>query len=87
MLLSFAIVSLSVAETIKVSVPEMECENCSQAIEARLKQEKEISNITTDVKNRVVELKTADSVTISDEKLKEMFKDSGFEASTIERVN
>lgn len=87
LLLSVSIIGISSAETVKVSVPEMECESCSRAIEARLKQEKDISGIVVDIKNRVVTLSTVDSAKISDERLREVFKDSGFEAGTIERLN
>jgi copper chaperone CopZ len=84
---SFAVcLTNSLAETIKISVPEMECENCSHAVEDRLKQDKDITKISTDLKERVVTVYTVDSVKVSDEKLKALIKDSGFEATSIERV-
>jgi len=80
-------ISSSFAEVIKISIPEMECANCSNAIENRLKQEKDITKISIDLKQRAVSVETAESVKISDERIRELVKDSGFEAKEIVRVN
>ena len=79
-------ISGAIAETIKVSIPDMECDHCSQAVEDRLKLEKDITKISIDLKERVVTIHTVDSVKIPDEKINALIKDSGFEAKSIERV-
>ena len=77
----------AIAETIRISVPEMECDNCSKAIKDRLKLEKDITKVSIDLKERVVTVNTADSAKVTDERLNALIKDSGFEAKSIERVN
>jgi len=85
----FITVSLGIAlaDTIKVSIPDMECEHCSKSVEDRLKLEKDITKISIDLKERVATIYTVDSVKVSDEKIRELIKDAGFEAKSIERIN
>lgn len=78
--------ALSFAETIRISVPEMECDHCSGAVEARLKLEKEIEKVETDAKARVVTVVLKDGEKLSDEKLRELVKDAGFSSDKIERL-
>lgn len=77
--------SSAVAEKVRVSVPEMDCEHCSHAIEDRLKREKDISKVEIDLKSKEISIYTVDPTKISDEELRALIKDSGFEATTIVR--
>lgn len=77
--------SAALADTITVHVPDMECESCSSAIEARVKREPGIVSVKTDVKERVVTIVTADTTKLTDDKVKELVKDAGFSAEHIDR--
>jgi copper chaperone CopZ len=74
------------AETIIVSVPEMECGNCSRAIETRLKQQKEVTAVSSDTTKREVTITTDDSTKFSDEEIKALIQDAGFDAGEVKRA-
>ena len=85
-ILSLGLFASSVsAEVIKVLIPEMECQNCSNAIKDRLKKESGISKITPDVDTKVVTIETDDSVKFSDEQIVKLVKESGFDATEVKR--
>jgi len=75
----------AVAESINVSVPEMECESCSNAIQGRLKKEAGVSKVTPDLDARVVKIETDDTVKFTDEQIKKLIKESGFDATDVTR--
>ena len=84
-ILTLLVATSAFAETIKVSVPEMECGGCSSAIKDRLKQEAEITEIKTDTDTRIVTITTKEAATLTDDKVKALIKDAGFEVKSIER--
>ena len=73
------------AEILRASVPEIDCQGCVTSIKDRLKQEKEISSINVDLKTKVVTIVTAEGATLSDEQVRALVKDAGYDVSTLER--
>lgn len=68
----------AMAKDIKVSVKGMVCGLCAQGIEKKLKANPDVQNIKIDLESKTVRIDIKDNAEISNDKLKKVFEDSGF---------
>lgn len=68
-------------EELKVGVKGMVCAFCAQGIEKKFKAESEVEKINVSLENKFVKITFKDGKRLSNERIAELLKDSGFEAS------
>lgn len=73
------------AQPITIQVKGMVCSFCAQGIEKKFKSMSEVKTISVNMETKLVYLDTKDGQDISDEKLKSIITDSGYEVVKIER--
>ncbi len=73
------------AETIKVSVNGLVCAFCATGIEKTFKKQPEVQDISVDLENKLVTVKTKNGQNIDDEKLKTLITDTGYTVVAIKR--
>ncbi len=73
------------AEQITVTVKGLVCTFCAQGIKKSFMREEQVKNIAVDMETKKVTIETKGSSTISDEALRSIIKDAGFEVIEIER--
>jgi copper chaperone CopZ len=83
--LSLAIASAASRADVRVLVKGMVCSFCAQAIEKNLKRENVVDAVKVDLGKHLVTITLKDGQAISDEKLVEIFTDSGFKDVEIKR--
>ncbi len=69
-----------------VFVKGMVCAFCAQGIEKKFTKQNEIQEVNVDLENHKVVLKFKESLSLSDEKIAELLKDSGYTVD-LERKN
>lgn len=67
-------------EELKVGVKGMVCAFCAQGIEKKFKAEPSVEKIQVSLENKFVKLSFKDGQRLSNEKITEILKDSGYEA-------
>ena len=75
---------LARAETtneVKVGVNGMVCAFCAQGIEKSFMAQKEVASIEVSLANKFVKIKFKDGQSLSQEKIKTLLKDAGYEAN------
>lgn len=83
-ILAFSIFLASSAyagEELKVGVKGMVCAFCAQGIEKQFKAESAVEKINVSLENKFVKITFKDGRRLSNERISEILKDSGFEAS------
>lgn len=78
--LSITLSSLAFAGEIKVGVKGMVCAFCAQGIEKKFKAQNEVDSINVSLENKFVTIKYKDGQSLSQEKITQLLKDSGYEA-------
>ena len=73
------------AEEIKVTVKGMVCSFCAQGIKKNVSKIPEVESVNPDLEKKLVVITTKADKTISDEKIKEIITDAGYEVSQIVR--
>lgn len=73
------------AGTIKAEVKGMVCSFCAQGITTLFNEHEAIAKVTVSLTDSAVILEEAEGRTISDEEIKRIVRDSGFELVKIER--
>ncbi len=73
------------AEQITVTVKGLVCTFCAQGIKKSFMREEQVKNIAVDMETKKVTIETKGSSTISDEALRSIIKDAGFEVTEIKR--
>lgn len=68
-------------QELKVNVKGMVCAFCAQGIEKKFKNQPEVSGVEVSLENKYVKIKFKDGKNLSKEKIIQILKDSGFEAS------
>lgn len=68
-------------EEIKVGVKGMVCAFCAQGIEKKFKALPEVDKVQVSLENKFVKLNFKDGKKLSNEKITEVLKDAGYEAS------
>jgi mercuric ion binding protein len=67
-------------EELKVGVKGMVCAFCAQGIEKKFKAEPEVEKVQVSLENKYVLLNFKDGKRLTDEKIKQILKDAGYEA-------
>lgn len=87
-LLSVMILSTSLAfagEELKVNVKGMVCAFCAQGIEKKFMAQPEVAKVEVSLANKFVKLNFKDGKRLANEKVAEILKDAGYEASFEEK--
>lgn len=88
-LIALLVHGVSIAQTfenqISVRINGMVCSFCAQGISKKFKAIESIDNVKVDLDNKIVKLLTKKGKSISDEEIKEVVTDSGFNLEKIER--
>jgi periplasmic mercuric ion binding protein len=69
------------ARELKVGVKGMVCAFCAQGIEKRFKAHDEVESVKVSLQNKFVELKFKEGKRLSKEKIAEILKEAGYDAS------
>ncbi|MDZ4786664.1 MAG: cation transporter [bacterium] len=83
--LFMAIPTLSFSEEIKITVKGMVCSFCAQGIKKTFGKMDNIKNINVDLDKKIVTIEIDDLKPLSDEEIKNIITDSGYDVFTIER--
>jgi len=83
-ILSFLIVSPVLAEQVKVDVNGMVCSLCAQGIKKKFTA-LGVEKVEVDLDKKVVLLENKDKIALSNEKITELIKESGYATAAIER--
>lgn len=87
-LFSLLVITTSIAfagEELKVGVKGMVCAFCAQGIEKIFLAQPEIAKVEVSLANKYVKLNFKDGKRFTNEKIAELLKDSGYEASFEEK--
>lgn len=87
-LLSVMILSTSLAfagEELKVNVKGMVCAFCAQGIEKKFMAQPEVAKVEVSLANKFVKLNFKDGKRLPNEKVAEILKDAGYDASFEEK--
>jgi mercuric ion binding protein len=68
-------------EELKVGVKGMVCAFCAQGIEKKFKAQPEVDKVQVSLEDKFVKLNFKDGKRLPDDKIKEILKDAGYEAS------
>lgn len=82
---SFSLTALAAAESIKMRVEGMVCAFCASSIEKKLKALPATSEIYINLEKRVVAITTKDGKAVSDDELKKIIVDAGYQLQSVER--
>jgi mercuric ion binding protein len=84
--LGLFLTSLSIFATpsYKVTVNGMVCSFCAQGIEKKMKALNETKDVYVGLKNRLVVVEVKDGLTLSQDSIKKIIKDAGYEVKSIE---
>jgi copper chaperone CopZ len=74
------------AESIKMKVDGMVCQSCVETISAMFKKHESTKSINVDLNSKTVTVETLDEKTFTDEDLKKIIKDSGYELQEVIRA-
>lgn len=82
---SFSLAALAATESIKMRVEGMVCAFCASSIEKKLKALPATSEIYINLEKRVVAITTKDGETVSDNDLRKIIVDAGYQLQAVER--
>ena len=68
----------------KVTVNGMVCSFCAQGIEKKMKALSETKDVFVELQNRLVVVEVKDGLTLSQDIIKKIIKDAGYEVKSIE---
>jgi len=85
-LVSLLMMSLNVmAETVDVKVSGMVCSMCAQGIQKKFSGQESVKKLNVDMDNKLVTIETKDGATISDETIKSLITEAGYNVAEITR--
>lgn len=73
------------AETVDVKVSGMVCSMCAQGIQKKFSSQESIKKLNVDMDNKMVSIETKDGQTISDETIKALITEAGYNVAGITR--
>lgn len=73
------------AETVDVKVSGMVCSMCAQGIQKKFSSQESIKKLNVDMDNKLVSIETKDGQTISDEVIKKLITEAGYNVASIAR--
>jgi len=71
-------------QTIKANVNGMVCAFCAQGIEKKMRALSQTKDVYVNLKQRVVAIELKDGQTLSNDTVKDLIKDAGYEITSIE---
>lgn len=80
----FSNTALAATQTLKVTVNGMVCAFCAQGIEKKIRALNETQDVYVNLKQRIVAVELKDGKTLSNDILKSLIKDAGYDVTTIE---
>ena len=72
------------AQTIKANVNGMVCAFCAQGIEKKMRALSQTKDVYVNLKQRIVAVEVKDGQTLSNDTVKDLIKDAGYEVTSIE---
>jgi mercuric ion binding protein len=72
------------AQTIKANVNGMVCAFCAQGIEKKMRALSQTKDVYVNLKQRIVAVELKDGQTLSNDTIKDLIKDAGYDVTTIE---
>jgi len=85
-LVSLMMMTLNVfAETVDVKVSGMVCSMCAQGIQKKFSGQESVKKLNVDMDNKLVTIETKDGATISDETIKSLITEAGYNVAEITR--
>lgn len=82
----FTLPFVAQAKPVTVQVKGMVCAFCAQGIEKKFKALSEVKTVKVSLETKKVDLDTRDDQDVSDEKIRAIVTDSGYEVLKIERA-
>jgi copper chaperone CopZ len=73
------------AETVDVKVSGMVCSMCAQGIQKKFSGQESIKKLNVDMDNKLVTIETKDGATISDDTIKTLITEAGYNVADIKR--
>jgi periplasmic mercuric ion binding protein len=80
----FSNVTFAATQTIKASVNGMVCAFCAQGIDKKLRALSQTKDVYVNLKQRIVAVELKDGQTLSNETVKDLIKDAGYDVTAIE---
>lgn len=77
-------VAFAATQTIKANVNGMVCAFCAQGIEKKMRALTQTKDVYVNLKQRIVAVELKEGQTISQETVKELIKDAGYDVTSIE---
>lgn len=87
LLIAFFANSAWAATTVKMRVDGLVCAFCGSAIEKKLKANNATADVLVSLENKIIAVSFKDGQNISDETLKALINDAGYEVKSIDRVS
>lgn len=85
MVLVFSLSSVAYAKDISVKVSGMVCAMCAQGIQKKFKKLPEVKKIKVDLDSKVVTIQTKKEKDVTDEVIKKLITEAGYNVTSIER--
>ena len=87
MIATFSSQAAFATHTIKANVNGMVCAFCAQGIEKKMRALSQTKDVYVNLKQRVVAVELKDGQTLSNDTVKDLIKDAGYEVTSIEISN
>ncbi len=76
---------VAMAQTIKANVNGMVCAFCAQGIEKKMRKLSQTQDVYVNLKKRMVAVELKEGTSLSDDAVKEIVQDAGYDVESIER--
>jgi cation transport ATPase len=80
----FGNAALAATQTIKANVNGMVCAFCAQGIEKKMRALSQTKDVYVNLKQRIVAVEVKDGQTLSNDTVKDVIKNAGYEVTSIE---
>ena len=82
---ALSLCGLAAADTIQITVNGMACALCETAIEKSFRVQPEVASVDVDLENNLVTIRTRQTRTIDDSKIKTLLGNAGYSVARIVR--
>jgi len=79
-------VAFAAVQTIKAEINGMVCAFCAQGIEKKMRSLSQTKDVYVDLKNKVVAVELKDGEELSQDTVRDLIKDAGYDVNKIETV-
>jgi cation transport ATPase len=80
----FGHIAMAATQTIKASVNGMVCAFCAQGIEKKMRALSQTKDVYVNLKQRIVAVELKDGQTLSNDTVKDVIKNAGYDVTSIE---